>query len=256
MDTIAFNDTGEEIGVRISINGRDFIEMVREVELPLATHEGAPGLAGAYLYFGPVPTFLPSRHFRGEPACDDWSDGQGRCYLLSCTCGWPGCWPLSARIEVREREVVWSDFRQPHRGPDSDRAEWRYDGFGPFIFERAAYECALAGQPVPRKAAPRERTENTPLAEVFNVAFRRGANDRAAAGFAPSGEAPSLADIPPVPAEHADTMTAKAWVAGYRAGYGCGASEAELASVDIPGAHGMISGFDQEFLERYGFLKS
>ena len=102
---------------------------------------------------------------------------------------------------------------------------------------------------------PRERTENTRLTEVFNLAFRRGANDRAATGLTPSAEAPPPANIPPAPTEYADTGATKAWTEGYHAGYKCGASDAELASVDIPGAHGMISGFDQDFLEQYGFLK-
>jgi len=253
MDRIVFTDTGEEIGVRISINGRDMIDLVREVELPFATREGRPQLAGAYAYFGPVATFLPSRHFLGEPTYD-WSDGQGRCYLLSCTCGWPDCWPLSARIELREHEVIWSDFRQPHRGPQCERGEWRYDGLGPFAFDRELYEHSLAAEPVPRREVSRERTENTRLTEIFNLAFRRGANDRAAAGLVPSGEArPS--NIPLAPGEYADTAALKAWREGYHAGYKCGASDAELASVDIPGAHGMISGFDQDFLEQYGFLK-
>ena len=37
-------------------------------------------------------------------------------------------------------------------------------------------------------------------------------------------------------------------------GYKVGASDAELASVDIPGACGMISGFSEEFLEIFGFF--
>jgi len=42
---------------------------------------------------------------------------------------------------------------------------------------------------------------------------------------------------------------------GYRAGHTCGASDGELDGVEIPGANGLIKGFDQKFLERFGFLK-
>jgi hypothetical protein len=178
----------------------------------------------------------------------------GKADVICCTaCGWPGCWPLAARIEVRQQEVTWSDFRQPYRGSELERGEWRYDGFGPFAFDRQDYERLLVAQPVSRKEVPYETTGNTRLTEVFNLAFRRAANDRAAAGCSPSGVGP--ATIPPAPTEYADAEAAKAWMQGYNAGYRCGASDAELASVDIPGAHGLISGFDQHFLERYGFLK-
>src|SRR5258708_4976028 len=112
MDMITFTYTGiSEIGVRIIINGREFVEIVREAELPFAPAEGHPAIAGSYLYFGAFATFFPARHFLGEPL-HDWSDGPGRIYVLACTCGIPGCWALSAHVEVREREIIWSDFRQ------------------------------------------------------------------------------------------------------------------------------------------------
>ena len=59
--------------------------------------------------------------------------------LLGCECGELGCWPLMARIDVREGEIVWSDFEQPHRA-DS----WSYQALGPIGFERNQYEDALA----------------------------------------------------------------------------------------------------------------
>ena len=239
-----------KIGVRITINGRDFIEMVREVELPFATREGYPTNAGAYTYFGPF-TLSPCRHFLGE-AVHSWSDGPGRIYLLSCTCGTPECWPLSARVEVRKHEIIWSDFRQPHRGPESPPGQWRYEGFGPFVFDRRSYEQALAIEPAPRK--PRPRTEKTRLTEIFNLGFRRGANDRAAAGIKPTKET-SIPPAPPPPPEHDNDCDRKAWAEGHRTGYKIGASDAELASVDIPGAHGMISGFDEKFMEQFGLFK-
>lgn len=39
---------------------------------------------------------------------------------------------------VSEDTVVWSDFEQHHR------KNWRYDSFGPFVFDRGQYEAALS----------------------------------------------------------------------------------------------------------------
>lgn len=38
-------------------------------------------------------------------------------------------------------------------------------------------------------------------------------------------------------------------------GYQVGASDAELASVDVPGAHGMVSGMSEQMLEMFGAFK-
>jgi len=45
-----------------------------------------------------------------------------------------------------------------------------------------------------------------------------------------------------------------AWQKGFTMGFRIGASDKELASVDVPGAHGMISGFSEEILEQFGFF--
>ena len=57
--------------------------------------------------------------------------------LLDCDCGVAGCWPLEVRIDVTEHTVVWSEFSQPHR------PAWRYDGLGPFSFDRVQYVESL-----------------------------------------------------------------------------------------------------------------
>lgn len=146
LDSIAFTvPKGKGVRARIIINGRDLIEMIHEIELPFAEREGNPSIAGGYSGLLPRTVFLPSRHFLGEPK-PYYSDGEGRTYVLECRCGEPGCWPLSVRIEVRDREVVWSDFRQRHRGPDARAGEWRYDALPSFTFDRASYEQALSGK--------------------------------------------------------------------------------------------------------------
>ena len=49
--------------------------------------------------------------------------------------------PLPSKVEARDDVVIWRDFGNEHR-PESD-----YSGFGPFTFDRAAYEHALQGLP-------------------------------------------------------------------------------------------------------------
>ncbi|HLX68643.1 MAG TPA: hypothetical protein VKV04_03355 [Verrucomicrobiae bacterium] len=89
--------------------------------------------------------------------------------------------------------------------------------------------------------------------EIFNRAFRRGANERAAFGLEVSQElqAPKTIPQPSVPLKGYEQV---AWEQGFATGFKVGASDAELAGVDVPGAHGMISGFSQEFLGQFGFF--
>ncbi|HVV73998.1 MAG TPA: hypothetical protein VHI52_21265, partial [Verrucomicrobiae bacterium] len=119
------------------------IDTLREVELPFATREGSPQIAGAYSGLPAHRVFLPSQHFFGQPD-PIYSDGDGRTFVLECECGEPGCWPFAVRIELREREVVWHDFRQEHRGPHAKKGEWRYDALASFTFDRQRYEEALS----------------------------------------------------------------------------------------------------------------
>src|SRR5437016_4274829 len=64
MDSISFvGENDKKSGVRIIINGRDLIEIVREIELPFATREGSPQIAGAYSGLPAHRVFLPSQHF-------------------------------------------------------------------------------------------------------------------------------------------------------------------------------------------------
>jgi REP element-mobilizing transposase RayT len=129
LNAVAFSwDAGR---LKIEVDGRDLIELVREVELPFATAEGRPEHAGAY--HGPpaehvrrgARQFLPARkHLTAQ--------------LLGCECGEPDCRPLLAEIELGRETVSWSRFRRGRR------ADWSHDRLGPFVFSRSAYEKALA----------------------------------------------------------------------------------------------------------------
>ncbi|HEX7295557.1 MAG TPA: hypothetical protein VF251_07380 [Pyrinomonadaceae bacterium] len=138
-----FRDDDRDSGIQIKINGRDLVELVRAVENPFASKEGHASIAGAYAGLPPNDdTCPPSKHFLGEPAHPIYRYGE-KTQVLGCECGEPGCWPLICLIEARPTRVKWSEFDQPHRTNQRTKNPWRYDGLGPFEFDRGQYERAL-----------------------------------------------------------------------------------------------------------------
>jgi hypothetical protein len=137
--------------VRLYVDGRDLVELVRDVETPQAHQDAQPQLAGAYSGPPAGDVLLPSRHLFGDPAPGaDWF-GDGSVALLVCDgCREYGCWPLVSFIDVTDDTVTWRDFRQGHRN-------WTYEGFGPFIFDRRQYEHALTN-PSAEASSGRART--------------------------------------------------------------------------------------------------
>lgn len=117
------------LGIRV--DDRDLLEYVRATEMPFAAAEGHPDLAGKY---AALPAFMALESLAA----------QGVVSLYDCDCGCFGCWPLRVRIAVSENTVAWSEFEQPHRGPNSRAGWWRYDELGPFEFARGEYAAALA----------------------------------------------------------------------------------------------------------------
>ena len=113
--------------------------------MPFAVQEGYPELAGNYdgLLLADIPDLRS--HFYGDTL--PYFSEEGKTYLYDCDCGVPGCWPLMARIVVGAETITWRDFEQPHRTEGSPAGHWRYDEFGPFVFERAQYEEALNSLP-------------------------------------------------------------------------------------------------------------
>lgn len=129
------SDTWES--VVFHVNGRDLVELAREVEAPFAQREGHPDIAGGYMGISPAEALHPSLHLLGEPD-PALSYAAARLTLLVCDgCGEAGCWPLNVRIEIGSDVVRWTGFEQPHR-PD-----WDLGALGPFTFDRRQYEAAL-----------------------------------------------------------------------------------------------------------------
>ncbi|MFG1708702.1 hypothetical protein ACFLIM_36445 [Nonomuraea sp. M3C6] len=120
----------------ILIDGINLIELARVVELPLASLESSPSIAGAYA--GLLERDLicwPSTHFLGAPHLQWFSDGDT--VLLGCECREWECWPLTAQVEVTEQTVTWSGFR------NGRRHNWDLSALGPFVFDRQQYEATL-----------------------------------------------------------------------------------------------------------------
>jgi hypothetical protein len=153
MDTVSFSvrpsSAADEKTYEIvsSVNGRELSDLVTEFERA-ASFDVAGGYGGiipAYFNFGSLLTYY-------QGAREDWYWGEvGKIALLGCgSCGEVGCWPLCADVQLGDVDVSWSAFEQPHRSGRN------YGGFGPFLFERMAYDGAV------RRAVERyERDEPT-----------------------------------------------------------------------------------------------
>jgi hypothetical protein len=107
----------------------------------IANFEKAKEYDPAGSYAGIVPVLFRygplDEYFLGESEPDSYWGKMGGVYVLGCSCGEAGCWPLQCRIRVEGEEVIWSDFRQPHR-PLRD-----YSEFGPFHFDGGQYRDAI-----------------------------------------------------------------------------------------------------------------
>jgi hypothetical protein len=129
------NEWGARLAI-IRVDGRPLIDIIEEVESPLAAADGQPDLAGKYGYLNAVDVMFPSRQLLGE-AVRPLLDYDDKVSVLECDCGCEGCWPLLMRITATEDSVFWSEPRQPHRG------HWHYPPEWHLVFERRQYERAL-----------------------------------------------------------------------------------------------------------------
>ena len=164
MDTLRFELAGLPAGdrsVRYLVNGRDLLASVREVERPYAESEGHPKLAGDY---APLPLYWihdSPEYFLGNDVAPTRWPGSPWTVLYACaSCGEVGCWPLLVTIEVADRLVRWSGFRQQYRAPAGDASKptatvWEYNALGPFEFDRSSYEAEVR-RLVSEIAAPAE----------------------------------------------------------------------------------------------------
>ena len=93
---------------------------------------GYAGIVPAFFRYGPL-----DEYFLGESEPHSYWGEIGGVYVLGCSCGEASCWPLQCRIRVESEDVIWSDFRQPHRPLRN------YSDFGPFHFGGEQYRAAI-----------------------------------------------------------------------------------------------------------------
>lgn len=117
----------------IFINGKDLIEMIKEYELPFAIKEGHPDIAGGYAGMYP-------KDFLFWYLDATWPE-DGRRSILTCSgCGEVGCWPMMVSVTEDNNTIKWSDFHQPHRGPESKASFWDFSNFPTFEFSKENYQ--------------------------------------------------------------------------------------------------------------------
>lgn len=133
---IVKDDEGKE-NVQININGENLIEIIKRVEI-----QYDKSIAGEYKGLPPEIVFYPSKHLLGITHQDlDYHDDKSP--ILICECGVAGCWDLIVKISLSDQTVTWSEFEQPHRGPESAGGYWNYKSLRPFVFDRKQYEAEL-----------------------------------------------------------------------------------------------------------------
>lgn len=122
-----------EARVELYVNGVSLLDLVRDAERPHAAHEGIPALAGNYGW--PPLTLRLLQLLDGERT----GAGIAQDVLLNCECGWASCWPLSIRVRVFDRFVVWQGMQQAKR-----QSRWVYASLDPMRFSRANYMDQVA----------------------------------------------------------------------------------------------------------------
>jgi hypothetical protein len=131
----AVGESRPEISVTPSVDSTSLGELV-------AAFEAEQHFEPAGGYGGLIPQFFNhgsfDRYLLGEFDEDSYWARRDGIYLLGCSCGEVGCWPLLCKVEVDGGTVTWSRFRQPHR-PDRD-----YSQFGPFVFDADQYREVVA----------------------------------------------------------------------------------------------------------------
>ena len=122
-----------ECAVTPWIGGEPFTELVARFERIAGFDDPAGGYAGINCDVGDLSPALE------RFAVPNGGTGSRRhTELLGCACGTVDCWPLKAVVVTERDRVIWREFRQPFR-PARE-----YSEFGPFAFDRSAYDAALA----------------------------------------------------------------------------------------------------------------
>jgi hypothetical protein len=119
--------------VRVLINGQDLIDLIKPIE---EAYE--PKIAGSYIGLYANEVFWPSQRMLG--GSDYCWQGENIVGLLQCSCGEEGCWSFTAKIQINDHVVIWSDFGNNHR------EDWDYSALGFFSFDKNQYLNEIRAQ--------------------------------------------------------------------------------------------------------------
>ena len=122
----------------IYVNGRSFIDIVTEGELPSATECGEPGRAGDYVWMRAWELFdelTEVQDLDSEDYCEP--------RILDCVCGCCGCWPLHVKITETEDKVTWSEFYNPFKTDPCYSDLWDYSRMRAYHFDKQQYRKEL-----------------------------------------------------------------------------------------------------------------
>jgi len=127
-------------GIEISVDGRDFREVVRSLEEPFAVRENNPQLAGDYHWLN--ADWTTPEVFLGL-AEREYGIDHDKVALMGCSCGVVSCWPLVCSVRCIEDSIIWEGFEQPFRSQDSVVGYWDLSSLGPFAFDQSEYMAML-----------------------------------------------------------------------------------------------------------------
>ena len=102
------NDKIKISAVEIYINGKEIIDIFKEIETPFAKKENNPNLAGAYGH-KQVDELL---HDLTE---SDYCKNYGVVFVVCSDCGIDGCWGVSAFVSEDDKYVYFKNFKHNHR---------------------------------------------------------------------------------------------------------------------------------------------
>ena len=108
--------------VEIYINGREIIELLKEIETPFAMGEGHIDIAGAYGHLTPKELY------------SELTDSEESALLCCDGCGFISCWSVLVSVKKDDSYVYWKEFKHNHR-------HWKYNIS--YQFSRLEYENAL-----------------------------------------------------------------------------------------------------------------
>lgn len=132
---------------RIIINGRELIDLVKEIELPIAEKNGNPESAGVYSYLPAEVLFEPSFHlYRKQSPKYDYnkikyynSKSEDKLPILESPDNDGRDWALFVYIRMHSSDIEWVNFEKVYKEQTKADPDLQYKGLGPFVFDRNNY---------------------------------------------------------------------------------------------------------------------